>query len=483
MAVFALLTWPVLALVLFARLPVVSGIIWVVVLPYLYLPEAFAIDLPGLPDIDKTMVISIGLMLCLMVYRPRLRAELGASAPPVSSRFLKISLWICVLVLLAGLFVTVMNNREPLQFGPTFIPGTRPWDALSGLANQVLRLLPFFIAIRYLSNPQAHHALLVALVVSALAYSMFMLIEMRLSPQFHVWAYGYHQHSFLQHVRDGFRPKVFLDHGLSVGFYVLMALMSAAALWKVTQESKWLWATLWIFLILSISSNLGAFVIGLLLLGVFFWGSTRVQCWFVFAVALAVLLFPILRQAQLVPTEQLVAAAESISAERAQSLEFRFTNEDAVLERAWEKKWTGWGGWGRNAIYNDWGQSVTTFDGLWAIQISTYGWIGYLSFFGFLTLPSLLFARQKKGLQIPTQTMALALIAAGNLIYLIPNSTLSPVGLLVFGGLAGFVLYQKSPSGQDVTAPVRGKSRAPRYTRFDPPKAGAVRHSRLSPRP
>ncbi len=466
MATLALLSWPILGLYLFARLSPVSGIIWVTLLPYLYLPEAFKIDLSGLPDIDKELVISATLALCLIVHKRKIHAELGPAAPQVATPLVRTGLRICALVFFAGLIITVLNNRDTLVYGPTVVPGARPWDALSQTVSWAARLFPFIVALQYLRKPEAHRALLHATCIAALAYSLLMVVEIRLSPQMHVWVYGFRQHSFLQHMRnDGFRPMVFLSHGLSVGFFIFMALMAAAALWKSTKDSKWLWCTLWMLLILFMSKNLGAFLISLLLLGVLFTFGQTLQRWFLLFTALFVLMFPVLRQAEIISTEPVVEMAKSLSEDRAQSLQFRMINEDALLDRAWERKWTGWGGWGRNQVYNEFGQYEATFDGLWIIRLGVSGWIGYLSLFGLLIIPVVALALMRRVRVLPPETLGLAFIAAGNLLYLIPNSTLSPIGLLVFGAVAGFAVYNAQPLSETKTMP-KERNRALRYTRF-----------------
>lgn len=484
MAFFALFSWLPLALVLFARLPSVQGIIWVVLLPYLYLPERFKINLPGLPDLDKTAMISIGLVLAMVVHGQKLRAELGDTRPRMDdARLLKVSLWGCAAALLIGLFATVMNNREALQFGPTWLPAARPWDALSDIVKWVLAFLPFFFATKYLSSPKAHRILLTALTLAALGYSVLILVELRFSPQLHRWIYGYHQHSFAQHIRSGYRPMVFLQHGLWVGFFIFMALISSAAMWKITQESKWRLRTIWIFLILLLSQNVGALMIGAVMLAVFFWFSSRGQKWFIAIVSVSVLFFPALRQSQVVPSDQIVATIEAVSPARAQSLEFRLDNEDQLLDRVWEKKWTGWGGWARDRVYNERGRDLTVSEGRWIQTLGQQGWIGYLGLFGLLILPLITLALSRRIQNIPLETMALALIASGNLIYMIPNSTMTPIGLMVFGAVAGFVLYGADEKTETDEAETHQKRRATRYTRFGPREGvGRQGASRVTPR-
>ena len=71
------------------------------------------------------------------------------------------------------------------------------------------------------------------LIVAGLCYSVPMLFEVRMSPQLHTWIYGYFPHSFVQQMREGgFRPVVFLGHGLLTAFFIMSAAVAAAAFWQ-----------------------------------------------------------------------------------------------------------------------------------------------------------------------------------------------------------------------------------------------------------
>ena len=467
LATIAISLWPFIALIIFANAAVVPAILTATVVPYLFLPEAFEIPLPGLPDLDKTAAISLGLVggLVLFGYRARKKADFPTlRSAGRSFNFVLISL---IVMLLIGLVLTVSTNSEVLIFGPTVLPAMRPWDAVGLLGELTLLLIPFFVAYRYFASPDTHLALLKVLVISGLFYSLLMLIEIRLSPQLHNWVYGYHQHSFLQHIRDGYRPKVFLQHGLWVGFFIFMTVIGAVALWKAERSGKWMFAAVWLFLVLMISENLGAFAIALMCLGVFGFLWHKMQIQIVIIIALTTLTYPALRQAELIPIEQILDTATNVSADRAASLGFRLRNEDLLLERAFEKPLAGWGGWSRDRIFNERGRDISVSEGRWIQTIGSRGWIGYISLFGLLTLPLLTLARTARRKEVPVQTIALALICAGNLIYMIPNSTLTPLGLLCFGALAGFaqfdLLENRKQSTGDQTQRLRTTHR---YTRF-----------------
>ena len=159
----------------------------------------------------------------------------------------------------------------------------------------------------------------------------------------------------------------------------------------------------------------------------------------------------------------------NISEERAGSLQFRFDNEDGLLERAALKPLSGWGGWGRARVYDEYGIDRTIVDGLWIIMLGERGWIGYIGFFGLLTVPMLMLARAARHKPVSHVTVAMGVIMAANLIYLVPNSALSPIGWLFGGALAGFVAWREvEVSAEQAEGNDRDQGERPRsrYTRF-----------------
>lgn len=469
MPTLALLTWPIFAVIIFAVLRVDLAIIWAVLIPYMYLPEAFSIRLSGLPDINKPMIMSLGLLLSFVIFaRSAKNAAVTEQVKVQTERtnpLFRVLVMICVMIVVIAPVLTVLNNREVLVYGPRVLSALQGQDAIGVVVNSAFVLTPYFFARRYLATPQMHTELLVALAISGIMYSFLMLVEIRLSPQLHNWVYGYHQHSFSQHIRDGYRPKVFLEHGLWVGFFMFSAVIAAAALWKAGQGIKWLFAALWLFAILLISKNLGAVVIAVIMLGLLFMTPRRVQVWAVFAIALSILLYPALRQAKLVPIEQITAMAAKVSPHRASSLKYRLDNEDILLAWAYKKPVTGWGKRGRNQVYSESGKVVSVSEGRWILSIGSWGWVGYIGLFGLLTLPVLFLGTAARRKNIPPETIALALIIAGNLIYMIPNATLTAVGWLVFGALTGFVWRDVKKQAPEKASEPAGKA-VKKYTRF-----------------
>ncbi len=467
-----------LTLVLFARMQVELALIWSVLLTYMFLPERAGFDFRGIPALDKTSIPALALILAVLIFGGRKRTirhgvTHGGQDPSdrvVGDRVVGAAIGCLLVMMLLSPIFTTFTNGDSLRFGPLFLQGARPWDIVGQSSEVVFILVPYVLARRYLSTPEAHRRILVALVAAGLVYSVFALVEIRLSPQLHNWVYGFHQHSFLQHIRGGeFRPKIFLDHGLSVGLFLSMTTIAAAVLMRGRDRNrKWVFAGLWLFLILFNSKNLGAVMITLALVPVLFL-PVRWQLRVTTVIAVSFLLFPALRQSGIVPIERLTAVAEAISPDRAQSLVYRFDNEDILLARSLERPVFGWGGWGRSRVYDTTtGEDLSTTDGLWIIKLGTSGWFGYVAFFGLLVLPMVALHRTGKRKGIGPETAGLAIMMAGTLIYLVPNSTLSPVAWLMVGALAGFAQFdtQKTHSAEDIPPQVR-KSRGPRYSRFE----------------
>ena len=89
-------------------------------------------------------------------------------------------------------------------------------------------LLPFLLGYMVLSSTDGVRAWMAALLLAGLAYSLPMLLEVRMSPQLNVWIYGFFDHDFSQAIRyGGYRPMVFLEHGLWVALFGFMAVIAA----------------------------------------------------------------------------------------------------------------------------------------------------------------------------------------------------------------------------------------------------------------
>lgn len=446
-AYLMLVTWPVVSAVLFQRLETRQAFIWSILGAYILLSPLTFIATPVIPDLGKDSVSSSAAAALAMAAGYRIFAL---------PRNLALKAMIVTFVMWPWL--TMSGNPDPLVEGITYRPALTPYDTLSAMFGQAFMLLPFLTARSVLGAPGSERLMLRALMIAGLAYSLPMLVEVRLSPQINVWIYGYFAHDFIQMIRyGGFRPMVFMTHGLWVALFAFSALASAAALARDGGFSrKALMAVLWLGVMLVLCKSMAPILYALMILPLLLLAPPRLMLAVAAMLAGTVLVFPLLRLAGLIPIEQLTAAVLAIDAERAASLIFRLQNEEILLERAVERLWTGWGGYGRSLLVDPVGGEYTTIaDGRWIITLGIEGLPGYIAEFGLFTLP-VLSAWRTPAVRGEPLLAALVLIHATMLIDLIPNATITPLTFLLAGLIVGRVEQLRHAPSESAPAPGGG---------------------------
>ncbi len=366
-------------------------------------------------------------------------------APPAGPRRMVLNIAITLQILLP--IFTMMTNRDPLPVGGgKVLPAVQFYDLGSMMMLAVLGLLPFLLARRFLADPATHRLMLVVFAVGGMLYSLPILFEVRFSPQLNNWLYGFYPHSFMQHVRDGgFRPMVFLRHGLRIGLFLVMAILAALMLMRISRGARvrWMLAALWMSAVLLVSKNLGAVVI-LVLLGPALLLTARIQLLAVAAIAATLLFYPGVRGSGLLPLDRILSIATDISPARAGSLRYRLDNEDRLLAKLNERPLFGWGGWARSRVFDpNTGADITVTDGAWIISAGQRGWAGYLVQFGMITGPALFLALRRRRYEIPPATIGVAVLLAANMIDMMPNASLNLITLTLAGAVAGY--YERAP--------------------------------------
>lgn len=486
---FAIFASPLAVMLLFRLLPPRAALVWSLLLGYLFLPTSVGFNLPVLPRLDKDTMPALAALACLLFLGPRLAQDpAGAPQPGWLPRHPLVRLLIAGLLI--GTFLTVLTNRDALTYGATRLPGLKLYDGMSSLLSALMMLLPMLLARKYLASESSQKLILQALCIAGLIYTLPIIFELLMSPQLNRIVYGFFPHSWHQHIRDGgYRPLVFLHHGLWLGIFMCVSVLAAAGHARVTEgraRSLSLAATAWLLVILVACKALGALGIALLLLPFALLFGMRVRFLMAALIAGTILLYPGLRGAGLVPVEQAVSIAAAIDPVRSRSLNYRFANEDILLEKANQRPLFGWGGWGRSRVFDSNGQDISTTDGMWIIIVGERGWLGYLARFGLLCAPMLLLAFRKQAAGLGPTTSLLALALAGNLIDLIPNAGLTPVTWLLAGALIG-QLERRTAEASETAAPAAEADRSVRFTRFEPrprlPAAAdtSVRRRALSP--
>lgn len=481
LATLVLFSWPLVAWVLFSRYRVTIALPATVIFGYLFIPERVSFDLPLLPAIDKFFMPSVSAAILLAVHDGRAARALRrqnrrlqeqarrapaqeapektrpAAARPLraASRIARIVPLILGVLMLAPL-LTWITNQDALIYGPRYLKGLGVYDVFSMVLALAITLLPFWLARHRLGTAEARTDLLKVFAIAGLVYSVLVIWEARMSPQLNRDLYGFFAHSWRQHIREGFRPIVFLGHGLRVGIFLCMALLASATLARGNvngRRVRWLAATAWLLVCLYFSRNLGALLIALPLTAAILITPKRLQFLLAGTLAGIILIYPLARGSGLIPTERITSWVSTISADRAQSFEYRLKNEDILLDKANQKPLTGWGVWGRSRVYNpETGGDMSTTDGSWIIVIGAYGWIGYLGEFGLLCVGVILMWRrhQKFGLDVLDAGLAIVLVA--NLVDLIPNSSSMPVMWLLAGAVWARLEYAAAHPPRPVSA-------------------------------
>jgi hypothetical protein len=452
LASLALLLWPVVAFALVRGLGPARGVVATILGGYLLLPPGPAgFDVPLMPPLNKDTIPTLAALAAVLLLaepRPRLLPQAAGARALLVVFFL--SPW-----------VTVLANPDPVVWGSFVLPPLQVREVVGITVMQAVIILPLLLGRALLAGEADARDLLWALLLGGLFYSLPMLLEVRLAPQLNIWIYGFFQHSFDQMMRgDGFRPIVFLYHGLWAALFATTALAAGAALLRIEagggRGMALAGATLWMLMVLVLCKSLAPLLYALLLLPLLLLAPVRLQLALAAAMAVVPLAYPAAKTAGLVPQDALVALAERSAPERARSLEFRLSNEDVLLARANERPLFGWGLWNRSQILqNDTGRQLTIPDGRWIIVLGVFGWVGLLASFGLLMLPALLAWQHGRGArapdggpsQPPPRAMAaLALILAVNLVDLLPNATETPLTWLVAGALLGWAERQRQPS-------------------------------------
>lgn len=485
-ATLMLIAWVPITAMIFQRFSPEKSVVISLLWGYLFLPQQTGFDLPILPTLDKHLIPSLATLAFYLHAKKRDALAVKSAArrtgearqrdrSPVKKKLRGRRLTILfVILLLASCIITLITNGQNEVYGPVVLPAMSPYDTLAMLQNTIFMLLPLWLARDAISNREMIIFTLKALVIAALVYSILILFEARISPQLHRWFYGFHAHGFQQHIRGGnFRAMVFIGHGLRVGIFILIALLAAGTLFRITTEAsekkKWGLAVLWLVPVLYLSRNSGAFFLCLVFLPLVMFAPARLQLLVAGAFSAIVLIYPMARGAGFIPTEAVVAQAEKINPARAKSLAFRLVNEDILLERANLKPLGGWGTWGRNRVYDTkTGKNLSVTDGTWIIQIGVTGWGGYLGLFSLLCLPPILLALRRKDKSIGPLEAGLCMMLTVNLIDMIPNSSLVLHAWLLAGILWARVGWETHEPEQPQNNPRRAAAKRVRSSATEP---------------
>jgi hypothetical protein len=335
------------------------------------------------------------------------------------------------------------------------------YDGLSGVFYQTVHWgLPYLTGRMYFASRDGLRELAIGIFAAGVLYAPLCLWEIRMSPQLHAWVYGVHQHEWLQTLRlGGYRPMVFMHHGLMLGLWMAAASLAGLALWTTATLRK-LWgiplsiAVPVLFATTVLGKSFGSIVllgVGSLVFLFVYFGRMSLP---VMLLLLAPIAYVGARIEGTSAGSSMVAVASEFSADRASSFGFRVVSEERLRTRAAEHPIFGWGGWGRslaNRFDDPLRTEKVTVDSLWIIVFGKHGLVGLASLLAALLLPSVVLwrrcppsrARRAPAAMAWSLAIVLSIYALDGLV----NAMVNPVFFLIAGGLCGLAaLPRPAPS-------------------------------------
>jgi len=412
---------------LFVRFPPQRAVIISFVVGWLFLPQA-SYPIPILPGYDKISAACYSILLATLVYDT---ARFTCFKPG----------WLDVPMLiwcLCPIITQISNGGSPIS--PTF--------------TQIISWgLPYFLGRLYVGSLDGLRQLAIGILAGGLAYIPFTLIEGTRGPILHQMVYGVSAfEDWSQALRaGGWRPVVFMQHGLMVAVWMMTAALMAVWLWQTGALKKFQGRnikTLAIILMIAFflcrsSGAYSLFVFALIVLFSAKWFRTSLPLLFI--IGYIVFYLYIAASGQFSSKEVIEFITPIFGEDRAGSLRYRFEMEEILGEKARQKFLFGWGDSGGNRVYNQYGDDISVTDSLWIIAFGSCGTVGLVSLFSSLLLPVIVFAVFKYPARTwsnPKVAPAAALGVALTMYVFdcVLNAMTNPIFAMIAGGISSLVL-------------------------------------------
>jgi len=434
LAPIVLITWTVFSISLFfvtspRRAVIISVFGGVLLLPI------YTMDFQGFPELDKNKIIAMGIFLGGLLAGSQKEIPLQLKKHDMPMVF-----W-CFVIPMA----TALSNRLGVYYG------------LSAIAENFLGWGIFYWAGRkYFGTAASMRTLTRAFLFGGLIYIPLIFFEIRMSPRLHRMIYGFFAHEWRQHFRyGGYRPIVFMEHGLMVALF--MAACTVIAFWLWRNKSLFqigripmslFTVTLIAAAILCRSANGWAFLtIGITL---YFSYSRSSSPKIIKLLLLAVPIYIVLRITNTVSAELVQSIADVFfDDERVASLSLRLWQEDLFTVRALERPFFGWGGFGRAwPIDSATGEElIPMVDPLWVILLGWHGFFGLISVFMAVGIgPWGLLKSTRENDEFLIDTVVLCLITVFFMLDSLVNAMINPVFILTAGALLSRYLERRQAS-------------------------------------
>ncbi|WP_028584987.1 hypothetical protein [Desulfogranum mediterraneum] len=418
--------WVPLTVLLFFRIKPHHAALVCVIGGMLFLPMT-GYSFSGFPDYSKETAIALGLIL-----GGRLSGK-GQEFP------LKIQLYDMLMIAwcLCPIASSLTNNLGI-------------YDGLSSSLAQSLKWgVPYFAGRKYFCDKESLKDLLLALLIGGLLYAPLCLYEVRMSPQLSNIIYGFFPHSWVQHLRyGGYRPIVFMQHGLMVSLWIAIAATAALWCWRsqlITNVKGIPTSALFILLTITCffcksANGFFAFTVGCVLLK---------QPKLIYLTLLSIPCYLVLRMNNVITIDDLTTFTHQyLDTERVDSLAIRLLQEDLFYQRALEQPFFGWGGYDRGKpIDPHTGQPIKIMiDSLWIITMRSRGFVGLITLFSAMLIgPWLWLQKVRKYKKDDPENdflpqVLLSLIVVLFMIDSLLNGMINSVYILISGALLGTYL-------------------------------------------
>lgn len=418
MVPLAMFGWPLVAVLLFATLQPRQAVLASMIGSWLFLPIA-EYSIPGLPDYTKASAATLGVLAGTLIFES---ARIFSFRPH----------WIDAPIILFCLWSATSSLTT----------GMGLWDATSVIVQQTIFWgLPYFFGRIYFADLHTCREFAIAIVVGGLIYIPLCLIEIRLSPQLHKWIYGYYQHSFAQTIRfGGFRPTVFMQHGLAVAMWMINATLLAMWL-RATGSVRRLGGVplevlvLVMLLTCVLLKSTGA--LALLLLGIVALFVSRVQnrSWPLFLLIAIAPVWMIGRTVDWFNGRFVSELFMIVSAERAGSFSVRLDQEDEIIKTALQHPIFGGNSWGPGA------------DQWWLLCFRNFGAVGLAAFSAVFLLPGLVLLHRStvRKMSLPdwAPVTGMIVIAALYMIDNLANGMPNPIFTMTAGAMGSVIAIRK----------------------------------------
>jgi len=390
-----------------------------------FLPNA-EFPVIGLPDFSKSMVLSLSSILGILAFHPRMLSLFQPSFMDVPA----FCFCLCP-------FASSLSN------------GLGIYDGVSSTLDSIISWgIPYGVGRLVLNSPSDVEQVTEAILVCGLIYAPLCLWESAQGPHLYSLVYGYHSQDMDQTIRlGGWRPVVFMRHGLQTSLWMCVCTVIGFC-YVCLGRAKGMTSALHLLVVVLIATaflwlrSMGAYILASVgCAAILTSQKLGVAMPQVFLIAAIAIFLPLRITGALSGADAVDWLRTNVTAERAQSLEFRLDNEEMLIEKAMQRPVFGWGGWGRNRVYDSQGRDLSVTDGLWIIQLGTHGLVGLVSLFSLLLSGSIAFVCASRRLAANLSTVQFAGATGWSMaailcaIDAVPNAMFVPVITVTTGAL------------------------------------------------